>query len=118
MKRLSPTAHAALDYALGATLLIAPAPLRLTPKARLFFKVFGATATVVNGLTRTPLGVRKLIPWRTHRAIDLATDPLYLGLPLVLGIAREPRARGLWLASSALLHASVALTDWDAPPEG
>ena len=114
MKPLSPTAHAALDYGLGATLLTAPHLLGLSRRSRVFFGVFGAVATAVNALTDSPLGVRRVIPWRTHRVIDLAADPLYVALPLVTGIAREPRARALWLGSTALLATSVLLTDWDA----
>ncbi len=117
-KPLSPTAHAALDYALGATLLTLPHALGLSRRARVFFGAFGALATVVNALTDTPLSLRRVIPLRTHRAIDLATDPLYVAVPVLSGIAREPRARALWLATTALLAGSVALTDWDGPTGG
>ncbi|VTR75830.1 hypothetical protein [Cellulomonas hominis] len=113
-KPLSPTLHSALDYGIGATLLTAPHLLGLSRGAKAFFGGFGAVATVVNALTDSPLGVRRVIPWRTHRVIDLASDPLYLALPLVTGIAKDPRARALWLATSAALAAAVVLTDWDA----
>lgn len=114
MKPLTPTVHSALDYGVGAALLTAPHLLGLSRGARTFFGAFGAVATAVNALTDSPLGVRRVIPWRTHRAIDLASDPLYVALPLLTGIAKEPRARALWLASTALLAANVLLTDWDA----
>ena len=116
-KPLSPTAHSALDYGVGAILLTVPHALGLSRRARVFFGAFGALATVVNALTDTPLSVRRVIPFRTHRLIDLATDPLYVAVPLLSGIAREPRARTLWLASTALLAGNVALTDWDAPTD-
>ena len=116
-KPLTPTAHAALDYALGATLLTAPHVLRLSRRARVFFGAFGALAGVVNALTDTPLSVRRVIPFRTHRLIDLATDPVYLTVPVLSGIVREPRARSLWLVTTALLLGAVALTDWDAPTD-
>lgn len=114
MKPLTPTTHAALDYTLGATLLTAPHLLRLTRGARAFFGAFGAVAIGVNALTDSPLGVRRVIPWRTHRAIDLASDPVFAVLPVVTGIAKDPRARALWLAASATLAAAVVLTDWEA----
>lgn len=114
MTPLTPTAHAALDYALGATLLTAPRLLRLSRGARAYFGAFGAVAIAVNAFTDGPLGVRRVIPWRTHRTIDLASDPLYAAVPLLTGIAREPRARALWLTTTALLGAAVVLTDWDA----
>ena len=116
-KPLSPTTHAALDYALGATLLTAPHALGLSRRARVFFGAFGALAGVVNALTDTPLSIRRVIPFRTHRLIDLATDPLYLTVPVLSGIVRERRAAALWLATTALLAGSVALTDWDAPTD-
>lgn len=111
-KLLSPTVHAALDYGLGAALMTLPRALGLNRRSTVFFGAFGAVAVVVNALTRTPLGVRPLIPFRTHRTVDLAADPVFLTLPLVIDIAREPRARALWLASSALLVGNVLLTDW------
>jgi hypothetical protein len=114
---LSPRTHVALDYVWGATLLTVPHVLGVSRRARAFFALFGALALAVNALTDTPLGVRRIIPLRTHRAIDLATDPFYVLLPLTTGIVREPRARALWLAGGAVLAGSVALTDWDAPPE-
>jgi hypothetical protein len=117
-KPLSPTAHAALDYGLGATLLTVPHVLGLSRRSRVFFGGFGALATVVNALTDTPLSLRRVIPFRTHRIIDLATDPLYLVVPVLSGIVREPRARTLWLATTALLAGAVALTDWDAQADG
>lgn len=116
-KPISPTAHSALDYALGATLLTAPHLLGLSRRARVFFGVFGALATAVNALTDTPLSVRRVIPFRTHRLIDLATDPVYLTVPVLSGIVRERRAAGLWLATTAVLAGQVALTDWDAPTD-
>ncbi|GAA2722637.1 hypothetical protein [Cellulomonas aerilata] len=116
-KPISPTAHAALDYGLGATLLTAPYLLGLSRRARVFFGGFGALAAVVNAFTDTPLSVRPVIPLQTHRLIDLATDPAYLLVPVLSGIVRERRARTLWLATTALLAANVALTDWDAPTE-
>ena len=116
-KPLSPRAHVGLDYAWGATLLTLPHLLRLSGRARAFFGLFGALALAVNALTDTPLGVRRVIPFRTHRVIDLATDPLYALLPLTTGVVREPRARALWLAGGALLAGSVTLTDWDAPTD-
>ena len=114
-KPLSPRTHVALDYAVGAALLTLPHALRLRRRARIFFGAFGALAAVVNALTDAPLGVRRVIPFRVHRLIDLATDPLYVAVPLLSGIAREPRARALWLATTGALATSVALTDWDAP---
>jgi hypothetical protein len=116
-KPLTPRIHAALDYGLGATLLTVPHLLGLSRRAKVFFGAFGALATVVNAFTDTPLSVRRVIPFRTHRTIDLATDPLYVAVPLLTGIAGEPRARALWLGSTALLAGSVALTDWDAPTD-
>jgi hypothetical protein len=116
-KPIRRTAHVALDHTLGATLLTAPHLLGLSTRARAFFGAFGAVTVAVNAFTASPLAVKPLIPFRTHRAIDLAADPLYLALPLLTGIAKEPRARALWLGSAALLAAAVALTDWDAPAD-
>ena len=86
----------------------------MSRRARAFLGAFGAVATVVNAPTDTLSGVRKVIPLRVHRTADLVSDPLYVAIPLVTGIAHEPRARGLWLATAGALAGAVALTDWDA----
>ena len=88
----------------------------MSRRARAFLGAFGAVATVVNAPTDTLSGVRKVmvIPLRVHRTADLVSDPLYAVIPLVTGIAHEPRARGLWLATAGALAGAVALTDWDA----
>lgn len=114
-KPISPTVHAALDYGVAGTLLTVPRVLGMSTRARVFFGAFGTLATVVIALTRTPLAVRPVLSLRAHRTADLPADPLFVALPLVTGIAREPRARALWLTTTALLAGSVALTDWDAP---
>ncbi|MFC8192659.1 hypothetical protein ACFUMH_13465 [Cellulomonas sp. NPDC057328] len=113
-KPISPTVHAALDYGVAGTLLTVPHVLGMSTRAKVFFGAFGTVATVVNALTRTPLALKPVLSLKAHRTADLLSDPLYVALPLLTGIAKEPRARTLWLATTALLAGSVALTDWDA----
>ncbi|WP_136517894.1 hypothetical protein [Cellulomonas telluris] len=115
MKPISPTVHAALDYGVAGALLTVPHVLRMSTRATVFFGAFGTVATVVNALTRTPLGIKPVLSLRAHRTADLVSDPLYVLLPVLTGISKEPKARALWLTSTALLAGSVALTDWDAP---
>ncbi|UNX55012.1 hypothetical protein MF406_01610 [Georgenia sp. TF02-10] len=115
-KPLSPGGHGATDYAMALTLLAAPRLLRMSKRARRVFGMLGATQGTVNALTVQPLAVKPVIPFRTHRVIDLASSPVFALLPVLTGVAKQRRARGLWLAMTVGLAVEYVLTDWDAKP--
>lgn len=117
-KPLSPKAHGAMDYGLMATLLTAPHLLGLSRRARTVFAALGLNAGVVSALTAQPLAIKPLIPFKTHRLIDLAAVPVYALLPVLCGAAKEKRGRALVVGSAAGIFAGYLLTDWDAKNTG
>jgi hypothetical protein len=117
-KPISPAQHGLLDYGLAASNLLLPRLLGTTGRARAVFAAFGVAQGVVDALTVQPYALRKVLPLEVHRRIDLAAAPVFLAVPLLTGIAKEPRARVYWLAASAALLAVYALTDWSAGPGG
>jgi hypothetical protein len=115
MKRpITPAMHGAIDYGMSTVLLAAPWLLRMSRKAALTFNAFGAAQAGVNALTNQPLAVRPLIPYKTHRTIDAVALPAHLAVPLLTGVAREPKARMLWIGALAGMIGVILLTDWDA----
>jgi hypothetical protein len=88
--------------------------LKLSRSACLTFSGFAAAQAGVNALSNQPLAVKPLIPWHVHRSIDAAAVPAQIAVPLLTGVAREPRARALWIGALVALVAVFALTDWDA----
>jgi hypothetical protein len=117
-KPITPRIHGLIDYGLLAANLVVPRLLGGSSKAQAVFGAFGAAEGSVNALTQQPLAVRKLIPFRVHRLIDLSSVPLYAVLPLATGVTKEPRIRAYWISVGVLLLAVFALTDWDAKNPG
>ena len=95
-------------------LLTAPRLLGMSERARTVFTALGLNAGAVNALTAQPLAIKPVISFKTHQTVDLGAMPVYFLLPAAAGVAKEPRARVLWLAMTACLVATYLLTDWDA----
>lgn len=56
----------------------------------------------------------QVVPFRVHGLVEKCSAPIYFGVPLLLGVHKEPRARTFWLALIAALIAVHDLTDWEA----
>ena len=115
-KPISPRVHSVIDYGFAAGNLLAPSALRLSGRARLLLAGFGVTQGALNALTVQPYAIAKQMPFKLHGVLERNSAPLYFGLPPLLGLAREPRARTYWLVLGAVLIAVYNLTDWDARP--
>ncbi|MFC0678163.1 hypothetical protein ACFFGH_09960 [Lysobacter korlensis] len=113
-KPITPAMHGAIDYGMSALLLAAPWALKLSRKSAITFNGFAAAQAGVTALSNQPLAAKQLIPWHVHRTIDAAAVPAQLAVPLATGVAREPKARALWIGTLVALVAVFALTDWDA----
>jgi hypothetical protein len=114
-KPIGRATHAALDYGLAAVLLAAPRMLGLDRRARTVAASFGVAQGCLNALTDQPLALRRQIPFARHGRADLAVLPATLGVPLLAGSLRDPRARVFFLGTSAALAVLYALTDWTGP---
>jgi hypothetical protein len=117
-KPISPRLHGLLDYGVATADLALPSLLRMSGRAKAVFAAFGLVQGGVNSLTVQPYALDPIVPLRTHRLIDLAAVPVVVGLPPLLGLHREPRARALWLVLAGSLVAVYLLTDWEAAPTG
>jgi hypothetical protein len=113
-KPITPAMHGAIDYGMSAVMLAAPWVLKLSRKAALTFNGFAAAQAGVNALSNQPLAAKQVIPWHVHRTIDAVAVPAQIAVPLATGVAREPKARALWITALVALVAVFALTDWDA----
>ena len=109
---IGPTAHGVVDYGFVSLLLTAPTVLGLNDTARRLGVLFAGLQGTVNALTDTPVGVKPLMSLRTHGWLELASGPLFLGLPVALGAVKEPKARTAWLVAFGMLAVTYVLTDW------
>ncbi|WP_442591377.1 hypothetical protein ACSBL2_09125 [Pedobacter sp. AW31-3R] len=112
-KVLSPKQHALVDYALTGALMVLPSLLKLSKKVRW---IYAAEATVLLpyvALTRQPVAVKGLIPFKTHGKID-PFNVAQFALQSLAPAFRKNR-KELWfnLAFTAIAGATVLLTDWN-----
>lgn len=113
-KPISRDVHALLDYGLAASNLAVPKLVGMSAKACLLFGGFGLVQGAVNSLTEHKYAIRKLIPFATHGKIDVASVPVAVVAPLLLGLHREPKARAYWIGSVVALVGEYVLTNWDS----
>jgi len=108
------TLHGATDYTVGAMLTtVFPrlANIEGTPAERQI-RVAGAVHAGYSTVTRYPLGIVKLIPYRAHLAIDAVGALALAATPFVTGQFRKGRSQWVpHVALSAFELASLALSD-------
>lgn len=109
-KPISREAHGAIDYGFLAALTL----LGLGGAARTLSYLFGVAQGLLNALTDQPLALKRLVPFRTHGTIELASGPLFVALPWLTGALRDARARNYFVVLGVLLVVVYNLTDWDA----
>lgn len=113
-KPISPRLHSLIDYGFTAGNLVLPSLLGASGRARAVFAAFGVAQGALNAFTVQPYAIASEVPFRVHGLIERNSAPIYFGLPPLLGLHREPRARALWLGVGAALIAVYNLTTWDA----
>lgn len=116
MRRLSLTAHGALEYALIGALSVAPALFPPgTPRiaAIACYSAVAVLCLLALG-TRYPLGLFRALSLEAHRIAELVLAPALIVLPWLAGFARFPVACAVFvIAGAALLLVSFA-TDYEA----
>lgn len=113
-KPITPKLHGAIDYGFLGMMLSAPSLLGLTGPAKTLPYLFGGIQGGLNAVTKQPLAIKHLVPFRTHGTIELASGPAFVLLPVVTGALKQPRARAFFGTALGLLAAVYALTDWNA----
>ena len=95
--RVIPTqAHAVLDYLTGGALVAAPRLLGLTgTTAGKVLDLAGGISTAQSLLTDYELGLVKVIPMRTHLALDAASGAVVAASPWIFGFANN--GKRYWL---------------------
>ena len=111
------TGHGVIDYGLVALMAAGPALAGLDRRARAVSWGFAGIVGAINALTDHPVGLRRVIPLRIHGWLDLAAVPAFVGLPIATGAVADRRARAAWATALALLGATYALTDYEAPAD-
>jgi len=81
--------HGLIDYLTGALLILAPYLFGFATGGieQWLPQLLGATTIVMSLMTRYELSVAKIIPLKTHLAVDMASGALLAASPWLLGFA-------------------------------
>ena len=111
-KPISCKAHAVIDYVLVSSLLLLPPLLRLNKRARCIYAIEAIGLLTYVAITKTPLAVKPMIPFRTHGRIDPLNVAVF-ALQTIGAPFRKKRTTLLFnIIFTAMAAATVLLTDW------
>ena len=108
------TVHGVVDYTAGATLTtVLPRLARISgTRAGRQIRTAGAIHAGYSTLTRYPLGIVKLIPFKAHLALDAAGALALAATPFVTGQFKQGRSQWVpHVALSLFELSSLAITD-------
>ncbi len=109
--------HAIADYAVAATLIVVPLVARGSTEAVAAGVVIGGVVLVVSLLTRYPLGLIKVVPFKVHSGADYLAVALLGAAPVVLGFrTSDPGLAALYYASGLAVLAVSAITNYQYSP--
>jgi hypothetical protein len=111
MRFITDKIHGVIDYAAAAALIVGPFLLGFAAPdaaAKWLSVAAGAALLVYSALTSYSLGVRRLIPFPIHLAVDFAAGAAFLAAPFALGFGEVARAYFLVMGGAVL--AVVLLT--------
>ena len=118
-KPLKPLPHAAADYAMAGMLMASPWLFGFSRNRRATTNAVasGAAVLALSLMTRYPLGLWKLIPFKLHGHIEAAAGALTAAAPWTLGFSRNRKATLTHVASGLATLAVYAVTDYDSPEQ-
>ena len=110
--------HAIADYAVAFTLIAAALIVGGSGEAVAAGVVIGAVVLVVSMLTRYPLGVIKVLPFKVHSAGDYLAAALLLASPFALGFSSSDGGlTALYIGSGVAVLAVSLITNYQYGPQ-
>ena len=116
-KPVSPKAHGIIDYVFSGIQLAGPFLLRLNPATKKTYTALSTGFTLVNALTDTKVGVKRLIPFQVHQKADMGFLAGLSLLSLVSFIRNDRKARLFHLAFLGGALAHYLLTNYKQSPK-
>lgn len=117
---ISRNQHILTDYLLGPVIVLAPilVGFRTDTTPTMLCFVIGALVFAATLMTRTELGLLRIVPFRMHLMGDVLGGALFLAAPWVFGFSTDMLARNTFLAFGALILGATALTKPVNMPDG
>jgi hypothetical protein len=121
MKRptpITPKIHGILDYATSSAVALAPAALALPKAARPICYGLAVGYACLSLMTKYPTGVRHIVPFKGHGAVELLIGLALPFVPRMIGAhddsVRSHNAQLLFCGLSALTGVVAYATDWNS----
>jgi hypothetical protein len=109
--------HAVADYAVGITLILVALLIHASDKAVAAGVVIGAVVLVVSLLTKYPLGVIKVVPFKVHSAADYLAVVLLIASPFALSFTKSDKALTIvYIAAGIAVLAVSLITNYQYSP--
>jgi hypothetical protein len=116
-KPLKPVAHGIADYVISAANIVVPTLLHLNPNAVKLFTTLSGSMLFLNGLTNTPVGIKKQLSFQDHKKADLVLLAGMSLLPLLGMIRKNRKTLYYTLGFLGLAAVNYVLTDYKAGRE-
>jgi hypothetical protein len=113
-KPISAKQHALIDYALVGALLTMPALLGLNKTAKKIYAVEAMVLLPYIAMTKQPIAVKGLIPFKTHGKIDPFNIGQFAIQSFFKPFHKDKKTLIFNIAFTALAGLTVLLTDWDS----
>lgn len=112
MKILNARIHGIIDYLVVIFLLAAPTLFNLPATTALFTYILGGIHLTLTLLTKTDLGLIKVIPFPIHGWIELVVAIALVGVAFFLGSLEGALAQNFYLAFAGAVFLVWLLTDY------
>jgi hypothetical protein len=118
-KPISKNLHGLIDYSYAAIVPLLPeiAGFKNQESAKLLCRSLGAGALSYSLLTKARWGLFRILPFKTHLAIDLSVSCLALAAPWLLGFSDKSTPRNALLATGLMGLAATLLTNQKEEPD-
>lgn len=111
-KPITTKTHGIIDYALAGLQILGPTVLGMNKKAGHTNEALGTSMLGLNTLTKTSVGLKRVIPLKYHKK----TDAVFLGgmvlLTVTSMIRKDRTAMAFHLVSLSIAAANYFLTDY------
>ena len=98
LKKIDPLFHSILDYVLVLFFWLSPSIFNFNGTVALILYLGGLLHFLITIFTISPLGLFKVISFKTHGHIEVCVSLLFLVFPWILGFSEDLKARNFCLA--------------------
>lgn len=111
-RAIGAVSHAIIDYAMVIFLVVGPSLVGFRGRQATLAYILAAVHFLLTVVTKTPLGVLKIVRFPLHGVIELLVGVVLLALPWLYNFFAGVLSRNFYFASGVLLLIIWALTDY------